>query len=402
MKKLFAVIISVAMILSMSALFTSAIDVVGDIEITYDADASTKLTLTDGDISDWAAAGYKYITLSPSNFHEWSNSTIPDTFAINCYFVADADNLYVGFWINDEDFTIDADGCDPTITGAGNWRSNAYWGDAFQIAIDFDSIIERWCDEEDMDFGNNKNIFYSFASYGNGTPITIVREETYNNNGYLSEANGDDVSGSTNEYEGGWCAEFSLSWQMLYDDYLEKTDSIEPEVLWNEEKNLSLGITLCYIDHNEAGHKWSAGTFDSDSIGWLATDNGIHLQLPYEDGRTINCSGVEYPGKGADAPVVDTTAADTTAADTVADTTAPETTAAETTAAETTAAATTAAETTAAATTAAETTAAPAAATTAAATTAASGGCGSVVGAGAAVVVLSAIVAGAALSKKRD
>lgn len=399
MKKLFAVIISVAMILSMGALFTSALDVVGDINITWDAEASSKLNLNDGDISDWATAGYEYITLGPSNFHAWTG-TIPETFAINCYFVADADNLYVGFWINDSTFVQDTDGCDPTRT---DWRANGYWGDAFQIAIDFNSIVERWCDEEDMDFGNNKNIFYSFASYGNGAPITIVREETYNNNGYLSEANGDDVSGSTNAYEGGWCAEFSLSWQMLYDDCLEKTDSIESDFTWNDEKNLTVGITLCYIDHAEAGatETWAGGTFDNTAPGWLATDNGIHLQLAYEDGRTINCSGVEYPGKGND-PVVDTTAADTTAADTVADTTAPETTAAETTAAETTAAATTAAETTAAATTAAETTAAPAAATTAAATTAASGGCGSVVGAGAAVVVLSAIVAGAALSKKRD
>ena len=73
MKKFFAVIISVAMILSMSALFTSALDVVGDINITYDADASTKLNLNDGDISDWANAGYEnkqYNGLTDSQYED--------------------------------------------------------------------------------------------------------------------------------------------------------------------------------------------------------------------------------------------------------------------------------------------------------------------------------------------
>ena len=105
MKKLIALIVSVAMILSLSVLMVNAVERIGDngkVLIEWDADAASKITF-DGDISDWSANGYKYTTIGADNLFAWAGSVNPE-FEINAYFVADSDYLYVAFFIKDSDW----------------------------------------------------------------------------------------------------------------------------------------------------------------------------------------------------------------------------------------------------------------------------------------------------------
>ena len=86
MKKIFAIVITLAMLLSLGAIMANAAVIpdgisapvgkygvanpddfspVGTIKIQWDADASKKLDLTDGDMSDWANyEGHTSMTIS--------------------------------------------------------------------------------------------------------------------------------------------------------------------------------------------------------------------------------------------------------------------------------------------------------------------------------------------------
>ena len=80
MKKIFAIVITVAMLLSMGALLINAelpdvpftaggysaeeFNTVGTVKITWDPEASSKLDVTNGDMSDWAAADYNMVTVA--------------------------------------------------------------------------------------------------------------------------------------------------------------------------------------------------------------------------------------------------------------------------------------------------------------------------------------------------
>ena len=392
MKKIFAIVITFAMLLSLAAVVASAevpnvpwtpgaynvdpsdFSPVGEVKITWDPDASKKLDLSDGDMADWAAAGYDMITIDASNMVNWGGLTaMPEGWNISTYFVADADWFYIGFFVTDPNFAY----------GTGG----AYNGDAFQVCIDFGGKLGKVVETDPDLLTNPKNIFYSFSCAEDGAPLEIMRQES-DQDGWLSEANGDGVKGAAKKTETGWSAEFALSWQQMYDDYVWKAWEDDPKIYVGSDEvlPLNMGCALYYLDRSETNGSinWAAGTTNgvilddgNPGVSWTCYDNGVQAKLEYVEGMEFNCTGLVV------LPTSETTPEETTAAEEEEETTeAPE----ETTEApveETT-------EAPAADTTAADTTAAD--------TTTADKGCGSVIGFSA-IAVLAAAAAAVALKK---
>ncbi|MBQ7316549.1 MAG: hypothetical protein IJW90_05490, partial [Clostridia bacterium] len=306
MKKILAIALSVVMLLSLSAIFASAVtlegkgsvdftagsycvenaeefSVVGDVTITWDKDAASKLNVTDGDMSDWQAAGYNMVTIDASNMVSWVGGTtaLPEGWNISTYFVADSEWLYIGFYVTDPDFV---------------YGTSGYNGDAFQVCIDFGGKL-GWALENDPELLTNpKNIFYSFSCYEDGAPLQIARQES-DNDATLSEANGDGVKGAAKKTENGWSAEFALSFSMLYADYQWKAYEEDKKLYVGgpDELPLNIGCCLYYLDRTtEGGADAVAGAAGSSNgitdengtpmVSWSAYDNGINLVLPYQDG----------------------------------------------------------------------------------------------------------------------
>ncbi len=397
MKKIFAILVTVAMLLSLGTVLASAelpegvsftagkygcenaadFTPAGDFAITWDTDAASKLDLTDGDMSDWAAAEYNMVTVDAANMVSWvgDHTTAPAGWSISTYFVADSDYLYIGFFVTDPAFAY-SDG------------TGAYNGDAFQVCIDFGGRLGKMLKETPEEVGNPKNIFYSFSCAEDGAPIVIHRQES-DNDGFISEANGDGVKGAAKKTDNGWSAEFALSWQQLYDDYSWKSwDDKNIYVGGDKELPLDIGCCLYYLDRSETngGINWAAGSTNGISddngdpcVSWTAYDNGLNLSLAYVDGMVINCEGIVALERTETIPV---------------ETDAPETEAPETEA-KTEAATQAPAETEAA-------TQAPAADTGATETTGATqeSGCSSAVAFGAVAIVAAA--AAAVVLKKKD
>ena len=401
MKKIFAIVMTVAMLLSLGAVVASAVEVppvawtpgnfavadpsdftpVGEVKITWDAEAGKKLDLSDGDMADWAAAGYNMITIDAANMVSWVGGAagevdpgMPEGWNISTYFVADADYLYIGFYVTDPNFAY---------INAGDYHS----GDSFQVCIDFGGKLGEVVVNDPDRVTNPKNIFYSFGCSADGAPLEIMRQES-DQDGWLSEANGDGVKGAAAKTETGWAAEFALSWNQMYNDYLWKA--------WEEDKKiyvgsdellpLKIGCALYYLDCTETGSgtKWAAGTSNGQlleddvtpGVSWTCYDNGIQAKLEYEEGITFNCEGIVV------LPITETTPEETTAEETTAEETEAPTTAAPETEAPTDPA--TEAPTTAD--------------TTAEATEDGKDGCGSVIGFGV-IAVLAAAAAAVALKK---
>ena len=312
MKKFFAILLAVAALVSLgtTAVFAklpgSEIGVgwypggyscenpedfvpVGDIQITWDPDASMKLDLSDGDMSDWVAADYGMYTIDGTNMVYWGGlSDMPDGWSISAYFVADREWLYFGFYINDPAFAY---------THADNYHA----GDSIQLCLDFGRKTGDMLEQNPEDAWNPKNIFYSFGCVEDGAPIRIMRQES-DNNAWISEANGDGVKGAAKKTETGWSAEFALSWQQLYEDYVWKAwDDPSIYIGGDEDLPLNIGCCLYYLDCSETNGNihWAAGsTADitdkngTPVVSWTAYDNGIGLYLPYEDGMNFNCEGI--------------------------------------------------------------------------------------------------------------
>ena len=366
MKKIFAIVITFAMLLSLAAVVASAevpnvpwtpgaynVDPsdfapVGEVKITWDADAGKKLDLSDGDMADWAAAGYDMITIDASNMVNWGGLTaMPEGWNISTYFVADADYFYIGFYVTDPNFAY----------GTGG----AYNGDAFQVCIDFGGKLGQVVQTDPDLLTNPKNIFYSFSCVSDGAPLEIMRQES-DQDGWLSEANGDGVKGAAKKTETGWSAEFALSWQQMYDDYVWKAWEDDPKIYVGSDEvlPLNMGCALYYLDRSESNGaiNWAAGTCNgiilddgNPGVSWTCYDNGIQAKLDYEEGITFNCTGIvvlptsETTPEETEKPTEEeTTEEATTAAPVVDETTAEDTTAADTTAADTTAADTTTAD----------------------------------------------------------
>ena len=402
MKKIFAILMTAAMLLSLGTVLAAAelpgseigvgwtpggysgeaedFTPAGDFAITWDPDASKKLDLTDGDMADWAEAGYNMVTVDADNMVYWVKDDVgvPAGWSISTDFVADSDGLYIGFFVTDPVFAYILD---------GDYHS----GDAFQVCIDFGGRLGDMLKNNPDDVINPKNIFYSFGCVEDGAPIKIMRQES-DNDGWISEANGDGVKGAAKKTDNGWSAEFALSWEQLYEDYSWKSwDDKNIYVGGNEDLPLNIGCCLYYLDYSEtksgATLNWAAGSTNgiaddngTPQVSWTAYDNGLNLNLSYVDGMVFNCEGIVALEKTETIPV---------------ETDAPETEAPETTAAPETQAP--APETQAPA----ADTQAPAADTNAPETEApADKGCGGIVGFGAAAILAAA--AAAVVLKKKD
>ena len=308
MKKIFAIVITVAMLLSMGAMLVNAelpdvpwtpggysaeeFNTVGTVKITWDPDAASKLDVTDGDMADWAAADDNMVTLDTSNMVYWVNDTangtgIPTGWQIQTYFVADKDYLYVGFYVTDPAFAYGSAG-------------GHYDGDAFQVCIDFGGLMGKTLKEDPDALSNPKNIFYSFSCTGDGNALEIWREEA-DNNGIIAAEEG--IKGAAAATEAGWAAEFALPFQMLYDDYEWKAWAEDPKIYVgsNEQLPLNIGCCLYYLDRSATAGtiNWAAGSTNGiaddagvPQVSWTAYDNGINLELDYVDGIEFTCPGI--------------------------------------------------------------------------------------------------------------
>ena len=381
MKKLLALIMCVALLATTGVVFASADGPVtdnftpaGDFEIEWDPEVSDKIEL-DGDITDWQDAGYNVNKITTDNLVAWINTenAVDEDFEINAFYVSDSDFLYVAFWIVDNDFMYSTD------------MTDYHDGDAFQIAIDFNREMQKILNSDEADILENpKDIFYSFDCV-EGSEIVFFRNEK--KPGGTENLTGDEgVKGMGAATDGGWCAEFALSWDMLYEDFAYKAYIDEYSAILDKGHDLQLGLTLCYLDMGEAGMTSAAGTFLESPL-FTPADNGMSLTLKWQEGMTINSDGIVTPEEGEEY-------VSGVEEDDVTEPSTEETTAAEE---ETTAEETTAEETTAEETTAAETEAKTEAKTEPAKK---EGGCGSVVATGAAVAVLAAAAAAVALKKK--
>lgn len=328
MKKIIAIICVIAMLMSMAAITVVAWDgaaytigsaeefyPVGQIDITWDPDASKKLDLTDGDMADWAEAGYSVTTIGPENMISWTgfgdkvkdhngqggylDPGMPEGWNISSYFVADENYLYVGFYVTDPDF------CYGTT-------QNYYNGDAFQIAIDFGGKLGEKVEQDPDSLTNQKNIFYSFCCIEDGLPLEFHRQES-DMDGLISEENGDGVKGAARATLTGWSAEFAMSWEQLYNDYVFKAAWGENPTIYMggvDNKPLKIGISLYYLDRSAGKpgangiYNWGAGTLNGmvDETGmpicnWTPAENGIKLEMPVQDGMELNCFGIKILGE---------------------------------------------------------------------------------------------------------
>ena len=263
---------------------------VGDIALTWDPDASAKLDLSDGDLSDWVAAGYECVTIDTSNVVSWVGETAPEGWSISSYYAIDADYLYAAFSVTD-----------PTFTYAS--AATGYNGDAIQMSIDFGCKMGAQLEEDpDVLFGP-KNVFYSFACVADGAPLEIQLQES-DQDGMLTEANGDGVKGVASKTDTGWCAELALSLDMLFEQYVWKDWDEDGYIYVGSDDNIpfKLGVCLYYLDRSETGGSvnWAAGTTNGivddagvPQLSWSPYDNGMRLILEYQEDLHFTTNGIK-------------------------------------------------------------------------------------------------------------
>ena len=261
---------------------------VGDVTIAWRPDFASTVDLTDGDLADWYATDLERTNITPHNMVSWvQNETVTD-FKITSFAAADSDYLYLAFDIVDEDFTYGTQG-------------GHYDGDAIQLCLDFGHKLGDVLEDDPDMIANLKNIFYSFSCEADGAPIRIMRQES-DQDGWLTEANGDGVKGAARKTELGWSVEIALSWQQMYDDYVWKAwDDSKVYVSSDEALPLKMGACLYYIDRAETGKEvlWAAGTTKglhdgngTPAVTWMPYDNGITWKLPYQNGMSFSCNGI--------------------------------------------------------------------------------------------------------------
>ncbi len=317
MKKIFALLLAMATLISFGTVAASAelpgseVGVywspggysadtfcpVGDIRITWDPEAASKLDLSDGDMNDWVDAGYDMYVIDTTNMVYWEPlGTVLEGWSISAYFVADREWLYFGFFVTDPTFNY---------INAGDYHS----GDSIQLCLEFGGRMGKILEENPEDVGGvPKNIFYSFGCAADGAPIEIMRQES-DDDRWISEANGDGVKGAAMKTEDGWSAEFALSWQQLYDDYSWKSwDDKKLYIGGISEFPLEIGCCLYYLnmdDKTTRAYTWAAGTTKGiaddngvPQVSWTVYDNGIGLYLPYEENMGLLCDGIVDMGRG--------------------------------------------------------------------------------------------------------
>ena len=310
MKKLFACIALCALLLSLGTVFAAAEDLpdyvsftpgaylggdaeayapVGDITVAWLPDVSDRVDMTDGDLSDWYALGLTATNIDAHNMIAWvGDSTVVGDFKITSFAAADADYLYLTFDVVDNDFAYNTD------DGLVN-------GDTIQLAIDIGGMLKKTLEKDPDVLSNPKSIFYTFSCVSDGAPIKIMRQES-DQDGLLTEANGDGVKGAARRTELGWSVELALSWEQLYDDYVWRAWAEDSKIYIGSDQALSLRLEAClyYLDRAETGGdiQWAAGTTNglTDDAGnpvvsWTVYDNSITWTVPYQYDMSFSCGG---------------------------------------------------------------------------------------------------------------
>ncbi len=277
---------------------------VGDISIHWMPDAMDKLDLRDGKLNDWEALGIAPTVIIPENMVSWVNNQVPEGWQTSVYYLADKNNLYIGLSV-----------VDPSVVAVPSDNPTKYnGGDCFQINIDFGRKLQ-WIIENDpervAEFSNTQNIFYSFGYNGDGGDVILSVQQSDNDRS-LDEDDG--VIGSTGRTADGWCAEFIIPFQIMYDDYLSKTYADEaehPEAYMDQNHPFMLGTNLYYIDRTSGVDEftWTAGTHSgftgTDENGnlldpatnppivrWDVYDSAMDLILEYEEDMEFTCDGI--------------------------------------------------------------------------------------------------------------
>ena len=317
MKKILAIALSVAMILSLGILsiFADCVGWYGDpdafepvdpsLELTWVPDAATALDLGDCSLDDWAALNLPVVTVTRENVVAWINDGyVPENFQLNAQFAADKDFLYVAFNIVDDDVRFSnpvADPLDPS--NLVNYNT----GDLFQLNIDFGNKI-KWTMENNPEAAeemtNLKAVFYSFGIIGDGEDVYISVQESdedrilgpgdaVNVNPDRVDIDPDNITdtgtkGKTWLTEDGWAAEFCLPFSEMFYDFCFKSYAdgwnamVGNSLTIDENHPLEIGIGLYNLD-------WQNADPDNGVLGGLAGAYGLHAgdNIDEDTGRPI-------------------------------------------------------------------------------------------------------------------
>ena len=309
MKKLIAFAALIALLLSLGTVFAAAelppvaftqgkfladdpgaYSTVGTVTMDWRPDIAGQLDMTDGDVSDWYAAGLTATEITSNSMVSWVRNEAVTDWRMTSFCAADPDYLYLAFDITDSDFAY------------GTGGISYYDGDAIQLSLDFGGKLGDMAEKDPNVIMGPKNIFYSFSCEADGAPIQIMRQES-DLDGWLTEADGDGVKGAAKRTDRGWSVELALSWQLLYDDYVWKAWEDDARIYVSEgmEMPLRVGCALYYLNRAESGGEilWAAGVtkglVDDDGnpvVSWTPYDNGITWTLPYQPDMSFNCTGI--------------------------------------------------------------------------------------------------------------
>ena len=266
-----------------------AYSTVGTVTVDWKPDITSQIDMTDGDLSDWYAAGLTPTEITSYNMVSWVRDEAVTDWRMTSFCAADPDYMYLAFDITDPDFAY----------GTGG---DTYDGDAIQLSLDFGGKLGEAIEEDPDWLMGPKNSFYSFSCEADGAPIRVMRQES-DLNGWLTEADGDGVKGAAKRTDKGWSVELALSWQLLYDEYAWKAwdDDGLIYVSGDYELPLKVGCALYYLNRAESGGEilWAAGTtkglVDDNGnpvVSWTPYDNGITWTLPYQPDMSFNCTGI--------------------------------------------------------------------------------------------------------------
>lgn len=333
MKKILAIVLSLAMVLSLGVMLVSADTVdgwkaVGEVAADFGGDKVSQLVM-DGDVSDWQTAGFTEVTLDKYNFAAWVGS-VSDDWKISMYFTSDAKNFYLAFKIYD-----------PEVIA--NEKGGYQKGDAFQIQLDFNQL----CGKTE---GFDRAVFYSFGYQEDGV-IDMTVQCIYDNNSeidYVIRSDGElepttndertDAEFASHKIQGGckkmedgsgWMAEIAMPLQMLFNDvktklqYGEAYDSSTMDFKFDADHPLILNMLICYLDYGtitaddgstSVGIVNAIGTFNSNPVGddgWFPENSGATLKLNGEAEIEVPTEGETTKGEETTVGEVTTKADDT-------------------------------------------------------------------------------------------
>ncbi len=263
-----------------------AFSTVGTVTVDWKPDITSRIDMTDGDVSDWYAAGLTSTEITSYNMVSWVRDEAVTDWRMTSFCAADPDYMYLAFDITDPDFAYGTDG-------------GTYDGDAIQLSLDFGCKLGDIAEKDPNVIMGPKNIFYSFSCEADGAPIRVMQQES-DQDGWLTEADGDGVKGAAKRTDKGWSVELALSWALLYDGYAWKAWEDDARIFVSEgmEMPLRVGCALYYINRAESGGEvlWAAGVtkgvVDDDGnpvVSWTPYDNGIIWSLPIQKDMSFTC-----------------------------------------------------------------------------------------------------------------